>query len=644
MRESGIKILLGIIICIAAGLFCASPQFVVYAAGTDSQEFYRTGSGKDITAPSDPNVDPDAEDAFGGVESASMSLMSAGAMTTSQDGISILTYFEGCRLTAYKAVSTETYWTIGYGHYGPDVTEGMTITQQQAEELLKSDLQAFEGYVNNFLNTNGLTVTQKQFDALVSFSYNVGTKWMTSSTIRTYLINGIANYTNEEITTAFAMWNTSGGQVLTGLTRRRNAEAALFLGGPLGVYITNATSLNVRSGPGTSYSKVGALINGTKISICEIKGYWGRYSEGWVSLDYCIFYEARAMISSFSNTTNGVSLVWTPDPDAASYNIMRKTAAGDAELIASVTGTSYVDQKVVSGTAYTYYINSVSPEGVVSAGSAALTGISITYYAVPTLSSITNTAEGVTLKWKKVAGAQKYRILRKTDTGAYKTLADTTGVSWVDQTAVSGKKYTYTVVCLNSAGTGIVSAYDTTGLSIVYIARPASVTTKNTSTGIKISWTASAGAVKYRIFRKKGTGSWKELYTTKKTSYTDKTVTSGSKYYYRIRCVDSKGVSYTSTYSKKSSVLLYLKQTTVKVSKIKWGVKIKWSKVKGASGYYIYRRTTGGSWKKIAKVTGYKTVTYKDMNVQTGKTYRYRVRAYSGKKTSVYSKSVKIKR
>lgn len=98
MRESGIKILLGIIICIAAGLFCASPQFVVYAAGTDSQEFYRTGSGKDITAPSDPNVDPDAEDAFGGVESASMSLMSAGAMTTSQDGISILTYFEGCQI------------------------------------------------------------------------------------------------------------------------------------------------------------------------------------------------------------------------------------------------------------------------------------------------------------------------------------------------------------------------------------------------------------------------------------------------------------------------------------------------------------------------------------------------------------------
>ena len=69
-------------------------------------------------------------------------------MRISENGIELIKRFEGCRLVAYKAVKTEEYYTIGYGHYGADVFKGMTISQLQAEEYIKKDLEKFENYVN----------------------------------------------------------------------------------------------------------------------------------------------------------------------------------------------------------------------------------------------------------------------------------------------------------------------------------------------------------------------------------------------------------------------------------------------------------------------------------------------------------------
>ena len=109
---------------------------------------------------------------FSVIENSSINVEAANR-STSQNGIELIKSFEGCRLTAYKAVSTEQYYTIGYGHYGSDVYAGMTITQSQAEDMLKNDLKKYEGYVNTFLNNNGIDVNQNQFDALVSFTYNL---------------------------------------------------------------------------------------------------------------------------------------------------------------------------------------------------------------------------------------------------------------------------------------------------------------------------------------------------------------------------------------------------------------------------------------------------------------------------------------
>ena len=110
-------------------------------------------------------------------------------MKTSQKGINLITSFEGCSTKAYWDKYGKV-WTIGYGHTGPDVSEGQIITNQQAENLLKNDLKRFESYVNNKSYVPHI-LNQNQFDALVSFSYNCGQgnlKKFTSNSRRNYTI------------------------------------------------------------------------------------------------------------------------------------------------------------------------------------------------------------------------------------------------------------------------------------------------------------------------------------------------------------------------------------------------------------------------------------------------------------------------
>lgn len=141
-------------------------------------------------------------------------------MKISEQGIDLIKQFEGCRLTAYKALSTEKHYTIGWGHYGADVKAGQTISQDEADSLLLSDLQQFVKYTNTY--TKNLTLNQNQFDALVSFCYNAG-----PGTLKK-LVSG---RTQEEIAEHFTDYCKSGGRVLNGLVRRRQKEKELFCKG-----------------------------------------------------------------------------------------------------------------------------------------------------------------------------------------------------------------------------------------------------------------------------------------------------------------------------------------------------------------------------------------------------------------------------
>lgn len=144
-------------------------------------------------------------------------------MRTTQRGIDLIKRFEGLRLKAYKPVKTEKYYTIGYGHYGADVTANMVITEQKAEELLRQDLNKFEQGVTVATLSAGLK--PQQFDALVSFAYNVGLTNFKNSTLLKYVKQ---NADDLRIKNEFLKWKYAGGKVLEGLVKRRQAEAGMY--------------------------------------------------------------------------------------------------------------------------------------------------------------------------------------------------------------------------------------------------------------------------------------------------------------------------------------------------------------------------------------------------------------------------------
>ena len=145
-------------------------------------------------------------------------------MQTSEKGIALIKQFEGCKLTAYQ--DSVGVWTIGYGWTQPvdgkPIRAGMTIKQETAERLLKTGLVSYESDVSRLVKVG---LTQGQFDALVSFTYNLGARALSTSTLLRKLNAGDYAGAADE----FLRWNKAGGKVLNGLTRRREAERALFL-------------------------------------------------------------------------------------------------------------------------------------------------------------------------------------------------------------------------------------------------------------------------------------------------------------------------------------------------------------------------------------------------------------------------------
>ena len=144
-------------------------------------------------------------------------------MKTSSRGIDLIKSFETLQTKAYKAVPTEKYYTIGYGHYGPDVEPDSTITEADAEQLLADDLSDTERAVSNA--TAGWNLKQCQFDALVSLAFNVGVNAFQSSTLLKLVKQGASE---DVIRNEFGKWCHSGGRVLKGLQRRRQAEADMY--------------------------------------------------------------------------------------------------------------------------------------------------------------------------------------------------------------------------------------------------------------------------------------------------------------------------------------------------------------------------------------------------------------------------------
>ena len=140
-------------------------------------------------------------------------------MKTSIIGRNLIKTFEGYRNTAY--LDPVGIWTIGYGHTR-GVKEGDTVTEEEADILLQSDLEAAE----NTVNATGLKLSQLQFDALVSLVYNIGSGKFNSSTLLKQLRE--STKPRPELETWWKVWDKARGKTLKGLQRRREAEYLLY--------------------------------------------------------------------------------------------------------------------------------------------------------------------------------------------------------------------------------------------------------------------------------------------------------------------------------------------------------------------------------------------------------------------------------
>jgi len=141
-------------------------------------------------------------------------------MRTSDEGIELIKHFEGCHLEAYLCPAGVP--TIGYGHTR-GVSMGDVIDQEAAEALLIEDLEEFEGYVDKLVE---IGLRQNEFDALVSWTFNLGPANLKEST----LLNRVNYGPLSDVPTQIKRWNRAGGKVLAGLVKRRAAESALWQG------------------------------------------------------------------------------------------------------------------------------------------------------------------------------------------------------------------------------------------------------------------------------------------------------------------------------------------------------------------------------------------------------------------------------
>ena len=140
------------------------------------------------------------------------------SMKISEQGLDLIKHFEGCELEAYKCAAG--VWTIGYGHIKTAV-EGKTITQEEADSLLVEEIIEYEDYVRAAVT---VPLQQHQFDALVSWTFNLGNGNLNAST----MLKVLNREEYEEVPAQMARWNKAGGKVLEGLIRRREAEGLLF--------------------------------------------------------------------------------------------------------------------------------------------------------------------------------------------------------------------------------------------------------------------------------------------------------------------------------------------------------------------------------------------------------------------------------
>ncbi len=273
--------------------------------------------------------------------------------------------------------------------------------------------------------------------------------------------------------------------------------------------------------------------------------YSARYEKGWTTR-----FLKNPTIKSVENYYGGPKITWSKASGASKYYVYRKTKSTSWKYMGSTKSTSYVDKSAKSDTKYYYAVKSIDGDSASYHSTSHFNDIckTINYLAAPVVKASNNTSTSITVSWGKVSGAQKYYVYRKAGSAkSWTKIATTKKTSYTDKKVKNGTTYKYMVKAIDGS---IVSGYNSSGTSLKRLAAPTPSKVTSSKSGITFKWAKVTGASGYIVYRKEGSGSYKELATVKgstKVSYLDKSAKKGKTYTYIVKAYSGSSKSANKT-------------------------------------------------------------------------------------------------
>ncbi len=346
--------------------------------------------------------------------------------------------------------------------------------------------------------------------------------------------------------------------------------------------------------------------------------------------------EIESTIVKVENGNKGVIVRWNEIANIEGYYIYHKKEGEEWKVIAEIMDpkvVEYIDTEAVSGESYYYAVSAFAGAQKSDLNETnIITGVwepkvKLIYYKTPKMK----------ISWNEIAGCDGYTVSRKESGGKYSTIKkikDSTITSYVDKDIEVGKIYTYAVRAYKGEEK---STY--TAVSKASIRKP-TINVNAINDGMEITWNEIEESEGYYVYRKEEGGKYTlltKIEDKKTTSYLDKDYLVGTKYIYAVRSYLGKQKSSYGSLNVKAD----LGRVTVSLSSLNSGVKLEWNKISAAEGYYIYRKTgKDEDYSLIEEVDDMSITSYVDMQVVSGETYYYNVRAYFDDEQSEYLGSI----
>lgn len=338
--------------------------------------------------------------------------------------------------------------------------------------------------------------------------------------------------------------------------------------------------------------------------------------DGYNEYGLSLFYLSNPVLTGTTAQTAGIQVQWKKTAGAEKYYVYRKTGSEKWSRLGTTQTLTFTDQKASSGVSYVYTVRAYG-NGTLSGYDSK--GVSGYWLITPQMSSVCSMKGGkqVEVVWKKVSGAEQYRVFRKLKSGGkWTALAYVTGTSYIDTGVTKGANYYYTVRAYSKKpGKQVSSGYES-GMAAVWLDIPVLTGAKQVTKGVQVSWKKVSGAKQYILYRKKEGGSWSKVATVKNvTSYVDTAPIAGVKSLYTLRAVSGKT---TSSYDRNGVSVLFLAAPKLNTPVQKKDVvSLSWKASAGVQSYRVYRKKAAdSSWTFLGDTTA---TSYLDTTAAKGK-------------------------